>query len=223
MFLLDSPRPFCLTGEEKIVRRTRPTATVANSIVPRLKHLAGVNSSYSAGYCTWFKIRDAWSGETFWCPPSIKIAGVYIRTDVYGKKWDAPAGINRGKVSALDVAFSPTNEEAGQIYQQCWNYAVSYPLGGIVVEGQKTFQRKATALDRVNVRRLMLHLEKEATSIAKYFLYEGNTAYMRSRFVNALTPIFEKAVNGYGISDYRIRCDDTNNTSETIDRNELHC
>lgn len=69
----------------------------------------------------------------------------------------------------------------------------------------------------------MLHLEKECVNIAKYFLYEGNTAYMRSRFVNALTPIFEKAIAGYGISDYRIRCDESNNTSETIDRNELHC
>lgn len=69
----------------------------------------------------------------------------------------------------------------------------------------------------------MLHLEKEAVAVAKYYLYEGNTAYMRQRFVNALTPIFEKAVMGYGIADYRIKCDETNNTSETIDRNELHC
>lgn len=96
MFLLDSPRPFCLVGDDKIVRRSKPEATVSNSIIPRLKHLAGVNSSYSAGYCCWFKISDACSGTAFWCPPSIKAAGVYIRSDVYGKKWDAPAGMNRG-------------------------------------------------------------------------------------------------------------------------------
>lgn len=69
----------------------------------------------------------------------------------------------------------------------------------------------------------MLYLEKETVNLAKYYLYEGNTAYLRQRFVNALTPIFEKAVMGYGISEYRIRCDDTNNTPGTIDRNELHC
>lgn len=77
-----------------------------------MKHLAGVNSSYSAGYCCWFKVEDAYSGVAFWCPPSIKAAGVYIRSDVYGKKWDVPAGMNRGRIDALDVAFSPTNAEA---------------------------------------------------------------------------------------------------------------
>jgi hypothetical protein len=69
----------------------------------------------------------------------------------------------------------------------------------------------------------MIHLEKETVDIAKYFLYEGHTAYLRSRFVNALTPIFEKAVNGYGISDYIIKCDDENNPTIAIERNELHC
>jgi hypothetical protein len=69
----------------------------------------------------------------------------------------------------------------------------------------------------------MIHLEKETVNIAKYFLYEGHTAYLRSRFVNALTPIFEKAVNGYGISDYIIKCDDENNPTIAIERNELHC
>lgn len=224
IYLLDSPRPFCLEGSQKIVRRTKPTNTILDNIVPKLKHLTGINSSYSAGYCDWFKCKDQYNGDTFWCPPSIKAASAYIYTDVYYYPWNAPAGMNRGKLSnVLDTAFSPTNEEAGRLYTQCWNYAVNYPLDGIVIEGQRTFQRKATALDRVNVRRLMIWLEKKVVNVAKYYLYEGHTAYLREKFVNALTPIFEKAVNGYGISDYVIKCDEENNTSTTIDRNELHC
>ena len=224
MFLLDAPRPFCLEGNQKIVRRSKPSNTIMNSIVPKLKYMTGINSSYSAGYCNWFKSTDIFSGDMFWCPPSIKAAAVYIYTDVYFHKWSAPAGMNRGKIpTALDTAFSPTNDEAGRLYTQCWNYAVNYPSDGIILEGQRTFQRKATALDRVNVRRLMLYLEKSVVNVAKYFLYEGHTSYLRDRFVNAITPIFEDAVNGYGISDYRIKCDEENNPTTAIDRNELHC
>lgn len=224
VYLLDGPRPFCLEGEQKIVRRTKPTNTILNNIIPKLKYMTGMNSSYTVGYCNWFKCTDDFTKDVYWCPPSIKAAGIYCYTDVYFHKWDAPAGMNRGKViDVLDTAFSPTNDEAGRLYTQCWNYAVNYPVDGIVIEGQRTFQRKATALDRVNVRRLMIHLEKETVNIAKYYLYEGHTAYLRERFVNALTPIFENAVNGYGISDYIIKCDAENNPTIAIERNELHC
>jgi len=79
--------------------------------------MAGINSSYSAGYCNWFKSEDIFSGDIFWCPPSIKAANVYIYTDVYFHKWSAPAGMNRGKIAtAIDTAFSPTNDEAGRLY-----------------------------------------------------------------------------------------------------------
>jgi phage tail sheath protein FI len=146
-------------------------------------------------------------------PPSIKSAGIYTYTDTYFHTWDAPAGIRRGKLqNIVDVAYSPTNEEAGKIYSQCWNYAINYPLEGPVLEGQKTMQIQRTAFDRVNVRRLFLHLEKRVIAISKYFTYEGNTEYLRQRFVDTIRPIFEEAVAGGGISQYYIRCDNTNNT-----------
>jgi len=140
MYLLDAPRTFCIEGEQKIVRRSKPTNTIINNIVPKLKHLTGINSSYTAGYCNWFKCKDSHTGNMFWCPPSIKTAGVYCYTDEYFHAWDAPAGMNRGKLNGVyDTAFSPTNDEAGRMYTQCWNYAVNYPVDGIVVEGQRTF------------------------------------------------------------------------------------
>ena len=224
MFIADGFRGFCLSNDEKLVRSTSITSTVTNTIIPKLKYMSGINSSYSAGYCNWFLTTDAYSGEYIWLPPSIKMNGIYIYTDAYYNNWDAPAGMNRGKVTnAIDCAFSPNASESEKIYLQSWNYAVNYPLDGIVTEGQKTFQLKATAFDRVNVRRLFLYLEKEVSRIARRFLYEGNNEYQRMRFVESITPIFERAKNRNGILEYYIKCDEENNTAQVIDNNEMRC
>ena len=222
--VIDAPRYFCINDQSKLVRSTDITSTIERDIIPNLKYLLNVNSSYSAGYCNWFQVADDYSGDVMWLPPSIKAAGIYTYTDTYFHKWDAPAGMNRGVIAnVIDTAFSPFNDEAGKIYAASWNYAANYPIDGIVLEGQKTFQRAQTALDRVNVRRLVNYLKKRVVRAAKYFLYEGNTAWLRQRFVDTISPIFEDAVNGQGISEYIIKCDDENNTAQTIDRNELHC
>jgi hypothetical protein len=127
IFLADVLRPFCLNGNE-------------NSIIPNLKHVLALNSSYSAGYCDWFYIKDYFSDEYFWLPPSIKAAGICNYIDTYFHAWDAPAGVVRGRLdNVFDTAFSPRNDEAGKIYQNAWNYAINYPIDGIVLEGQKTF------------------------------------------------------------------------------------
>ena len=224
MFIADGLKTFALDNDTKIVRRSVPQNTVEKNILPKLKYMTGVNSSYAAGYSVWFQAPDAFSGDMMWLPPSIKAAGIYIFTDIYYNKWDAPAGMARGRVSnVVDCAFSPSQKEAEKLYMQCWNYAVSYPLDGIIMEGQRTFQLKKTAFDRVNVRRLFLHLEKEVSRIAKYFLYEGNTAFLRGRFVDTIRPIFDQAVTRGGIQEFYIKCDEENNTPQTIDNNELHC
>lgn len=222
MFIADGPRPYCLQGQKKIVRPSKPKNTIDAEILPYTKYLTGINTSYGAGYCDWFQIADEFSGDYFWCPPSIKACGIYIYTDLNFEYWDAPAGLNRGIVAALDVAFSPTNKQAGQIYTKNWNYAINYPQDGIVLEGQKTLQTKPSALDRVNVRRLLLRLERATYKVLRYVVYEGNTAYMRQRVVDLLDPYFKEAKIGGGLYDYKIICDETNNTPTTIDRNELH-
>ena len=224
MFIADGPRQLVLNGDQKVVRSTNFKNSIKNSIVPNVRYMQALNSSYSAGYCNWFLQADDYTGDLFWCPPSIKAMGVYSYTDAYAHTWNAPAGMTRGRVrGALDVSFNPLNDEAGQIYQQAWNYAVNYPINGVVLEGQKTFQIKQTALDRVNVRRLMLYLEKSVVQVARRFLYEGNTPYTRQRFADSIEPFFEEAESGDGISEYVIRCDDKLNTPEVIDNNELRC
>lgn len=226
IFIADGFRPFVLTGNEKFARLTNihTCGTPTPRLIKNIRKMTVLDSSYSAGYSNWFYCPDRRTGDFFWFPPSIKVAGVYTYNDAYGHVWSAPAGLTRGVVrGAVDVAFNPYRDEAGEIYKQAWNYAVSYPMAGVVIEGQKTMQLQKTALDRVNVRRLMLYLEKTVVSVARRFLYEGNTAYNRQRFVDQITPIFEDAVQGDGILQYRIRCDDELNTPEIIDNNEMRC
>ena len=226
MFIADAPRPFCLQGDEKIVRDTSPQNTIENQIHPKLKYISGViNTSYGAGYCNWFRCVDGHTGDLFWCPPSIKAAGVYLYTDAYSNYWNAPAGLNRGVLpnDVVDTAFNPTNKQSWAIYNSSWNYAMNYPINGIVIEGQKTFQSDKTAFDRVNVRRLFLGLESRVRYLSKFFIYEGITDYMMQRFVDTMSPIFDDAVSRFGIQDYRIVCDDRNNNANTIENNELHC
>ena len=118
MYLADGLRTFCLEGDEKLVRRTRLSSSVSNTLIPRLKFIANsINSSYSAGWVNWFLARDYYTDELFWCPPSIKAASSCILCDTYYHPWDAPAGMQRGVVqNVVDVAFNPSNDEAGKIY-----------------------------------------------------------------------------------------------------------
>lgn len=222
MFIADGLRPLVLQGQKKIIRDSKPANTIDANILPYLKTITGLNTSYCALYMDWFEQADDYTGDFFWCPPSIKACGVYVNTDVNFNYWDAPAGLNRGVIAATDVAFSPTQKQSGAIYEKCINYAVNYPNDGIVLEGQRTTQVKPSAFDRVNVRRLFCRLERAAYKASRYFLYEGNTAYTRQRLVDVLTPYFREAKTGGGIYDFKIICSEENNTAETIDRNELH-
>lgn len=224
MFIADALRSTCVVANQPNLRSTTTSTSFKKEIVDKLDYQINVNTSYGAGYCNWFYAYDQFSKTYYWCPPSIKAAGKYIYTDIYYNYWDAPAGLNRGVVdNVYGIAFNPTNDEAGMLYNRSWNYAVQYPLYGYVIEGQHTFQINKTAFDRVNVRRLFLKMEKLVYRIAKRFCYEGNTPYMRQRFVDAIRPIFEEAVQGSGISEYVIICDERNNKTINIENHELHC
>lgn len=225
MFLADGLRSFCIYGNEKIVRKTALGNNVTKSIIPNLKYMSSpIESSYSAGYCNWYFQQDSSSRDFFWIPPSIKAAGVFIYCDTYFQPWSAPAGNTRGTLQdVVDVAFVPNEDDAGKIYNAQWNYAMSYPIEGIVIEGHKTFQSQKTALDRINVRRLLLYLEKSTIAIARRFVYEGNTQYTRQSFVDALRPIYETTVARGGIREYAIKCDDEINTPQVIENNEIRC
>ena len=224
MFITDSPRPLALVGSAKVVRPAAPSNSVENSVLPKLKYIPVMNSCYAAGYATWFMILDPASKTYVWVPPSTKALGKYIYTDRVARPWYAPAGLNRGVIeNVFDIAFNPKNSEAGVLYSNSWNYAVATTFNGIIQEGQRTFQLKPTALDRVNVRRLMSEIEKRVADISKYYLYEQLTTANLTFFENDVSKYLSKVQTGEGIEEYVVIADETNNNANTIDNNELHC
>lgn len=219
MFICDAPRTFALEGNLQIVRKTKPQNTVENSILPKVRFLAGINTSYGAGYCNWFSIIDDITYASMWVPPTIKVLACYLRSN----EWEAPAGIQRGRITGTyDLAFNPTHKESETLYENNWNYAISYPLSGIITEGQKTFQKNKTAFDRVNTRRTFLYIEKEVREISRGVLYERITDYEITRFRDRLTSFMDGVKYNNAIVDYYLICNDTNNTPHTIDNNEIH-
>lgn len=221
MFCTEGPRGMVLTGNKQVVRKTKKDTSVDLNILPYLSMITGFNTSYGAGYLNWYKTVSDYTGDILWLPPSIQAMGTYILTDKCYNWWDAPAGMKRGVLSVVDTAFNPNKTQAGEIYDVNWNFAINYVNDGVIQEGQKTFQTRQSALDRVNVRRLVGRIKRYVYQASKPFLYEAHTAALRNKYVATLNPFFEDLAVRGGLYDYKIICDETNNTAEVIDRNEL--
>ena len=180
------------------------------------------NTSYATTYANYLKVYDAYSGINVYVPSSGYAAAKMVATDVEIGPWGAPAGFNRGVITdAIDVAFSPNQRQRDDLYTISLNPITTFPDQGIVVFGQKTLLKKPSAFDRINVRRNFLYLEKATKSVMKFFLFENNTLFTRTRVVNTLSPFFERVKAAGGLYDYLIVCDERNNTAEVIDNNEL--
>jgi len=188
-----------------------------------LRHIQGnVNSSYSCAFGNWVKVFDGTLNRGIWAPFSGFAAGMMANTDANFQPWYAPAGFTRGVLNNVsDLALYPKLKERDQLYKINMNPVANFPNDGFVVFGQKTLQRKPSAFDRINVRRLFLYLEKAVRATVKYFIFEPNTLFTRTQVVNVLTPIFENVKNTEGMYDYLIVCDERNNTPDVIDQNEM--
>lgn len=189
---------------------------------PLKNQFGGINSSFVCTYANWFKINDSASDRFTWVPPSGYAANLMIKTDTSSFPWYAPAGLTRGILTGiLDIGINPSQKQRDLLYKNGVNPTVYWPGDGYVVWGQKTLQRKPSAFDRVNVRRLFLWCEKAVLQLARYFVFEQNTPFTRNRLKAAIDPVLGYAKSNEGIYDYMIVCDDRNNTAEVIDRNEL--
>ncbi len=188
-----------------------------------LKNLTGFTSSnYACTYGNWVKVYDDVLGAHTWIPFSGYEANIMAKLDSALQPWYAPAGLNNGLVTDIsDIALNPTQKQRDLIYRISVNPVVYFPGDGYTVWGQKTLQKKPSAFDRINVRRLFLTLEKATNAVMRYFVFEPNTVFTRTRVVNILSPIFEIAKNNEGVYDYLIVCDERNNTPQVIDNNEL--
>ena len=183
---------------------------------------AARNSSYAATYWPWIRTIDPDSGNFVWSPASTMIGGVYAFTDASSEPWFAPAGINRGGLSTVIAAerkLSQGNRDT--LYKGNVNPIATFPGQGVVVYGQKTLQKQASALDRVNVRRLLIALKSYIGQVAQNLVFEQNTAATRNAFLSQVNPYLETVQQRQGLYAYRIVMDDSNNTPDVIDRNQM--
>jgi phage tail sheath protein FI len=186
---------------------------------------AAINSSYGALYWPFLKIFNQFSGEEIFVPPSGYVASVFSRTAREREQWFAPAGLQRGHLlTALDVEFNATMGERDLLYGSgnAVNPIVNFPQDGITVFGQRTLQRRATALDRVNVRMLLIFLKKNLIRLLRFFLFEPIDRILFAEVRAAITPFLEDVMARRGLQAFKVIVDETNNTPERIDRNELH-
>lgn len=222
IFIADPSRHFFVQGRDAKVLADKANNFQQDIYWPVRHQFSLQNTSYAATYGQWEQVYDAFTGRLVWVPFSGFGAAVMARSDAAAYPWSAPAGFTRGLITnATDMAVNPNQKQRDEFYKNNVNPVAFFPSNGQVVFGQKTLSRKPSAFDRINVRRLFLALERPTKKAAKYFVFEPNTEFTRTRLINTLTPIFENAKNNEGLYDYIIVCDERNNTPEVIDANEL--
>lgn len=221
-FIADPIRQILVTGKDNKVINI-PGKNFSTDIYWAMRHQFELtNTSYSSVFANYMKVYDIYSGLYIYVPSSGFAAARMASTDADQGPWAAPAGYSRGIINdALDVAFSPNQRQRDELYKFNLNPITRIPDQGIVVYGQKTLLKKPSAFDRINVRRSFLYLEKATKSVMKFFLFENNTLFTRTRVINTLVPFFERVKQSDGLYDYLIVCDQRNNTTEVIDNNEL--
>ena len=180
------------------------------------------DTNYAAVYWPWIKIPDVDLGKNVWVPVGTVIPGVYAFNDRVAAPWFAPAGLNRGGIDiAVQTERKLTHANRDTLYESSVNPIATFPNSGVVVFGQKTLQKKASALDRVNVRRLLIAAKKFIASTTKYLVFENNTAATRNRFLSIANPYFENIQQRQGLYAFKVVMDETTNTPDVIDRNEM--
>lgn len=180
------------------------------------------SSSFAVLDSGWKYQYDRYNDVYRWVPLNGDTAGTAVRTDFTADPWFSPAGFNRGQVkNVVKLAYSPSKADRDTLYKKGVNPVVSFPGLGTVLYGDKTLLAKPSAFDRINVRRLFIVLEKAIATAAKYQLFEFNDAFTRAQFRNLVEPFLRDVQGRRGITDFKVVCDETNNTGEVIDRNEF--
>jgi phage tail sheath protein FI len=194
-------------------------STQINSVI---NQAASFDSSYAATYWPWLQTIDPNTGEIVWVPASTMIPGVYAFTDASSDPWFAPAGITRGGLGQVIRAERKlTTGDRDVLYEANINPIATFPGSGVVVFGQKTLQKRASALDRINVRRLLIALKSYIGQVADGLVFEQNTAATRNNFLSQVNPYLESVQQRQGLYAFKVVMDETNNSPDVVDRNEL--
>ena len=203
--------------------KTTPEATAAALVKRQL------NSSYGASYYPWVKVRDELFTRDVWVPPSVVALGVMAYTEQQAAVWFAPAGFNRGGLNegnaglpVLQVTEQLTSKNRDTLYEANVNPIASFVSEGLVIFGQKTLQSSQSALDRINVRRLLIFIKKEVSRISNNLLFEQNVQATWDRFKNQVVPFLAGIRTRFGLEDYRVILDNKTTTPDLVDRNIMY-
>lgn len=200
-------------------------ATVASILTDTLTYRnssLNVDTSYAILDSGWKYQYDRYNDKYRWVPLNGDIAGLCARTDYTNDAWWSPGGLNRGQIkNVVKLSFNPNKAQRDELYKAGVNPVVSFPGQGTVLYGDKTLLSKPSAFDRINVRRLFIVLEKAIATASKYQLFEFNDSFTRAQFKSMVEPFLRDVQGRRGIIDFRVVCDETNNTGEVIDRNEF--
>lgn len=187
------------------------------------------NSSYGCAFFPWVLIRDTISNARVWVPSSVVALGTFASSEKKTELWFAPAGFNRGGLTdgaaglpVLQTAMRLTSKDRDALYEKNINPIASFPAEGIVIFGQKTLQVTPSALDRINVRRLMIYLKKEISRMAATVLFDPNIKVTWKRFTDQAVPFLASVQSRFGLSDYRVILDETTTTPDLVDRNIVY-
>ena len=193
-----------------------------DSVSTALSQADNYDTNYAAMYYPWIKILDATVNKHLWVPPSVVVPGVIAYNDKVAFPWFAPAGLNRGSLGTVsDVYTRLTHGERDDLYEGKVNPIAVFPGVGVCIWGQKTLQTKPSALDRINVRRLLIKLKKFIASSTRYLVFENNTTATRNRFLNMVNPYMETVQQQQGLYAFKVVMDETNNTPDVVDRNQM--
>jgi hypothetical protein len=211
-------------GDAFYIMDIAPNQTAGAAAINNVVDLAGqFDTNYAATYYPWVKVAESNSNKIMNVPPSVVMMSVYAANDKVAAEWFAPAGLNRGGIpTAVSVADRLTHGERDVLYEGHVNPIAAFPGQGVVAWGQKTLQRNPSALDRVNVRRLLIALKKFIASSSRYLVFEQNVSTTRQRFLNIVNPYLESVQQRSGVYAFKVVMDDTNNTPDLVDRGILY-
>ena len=211
-------------GDAFYIMDIAPNQMAGDTSIQNVVDLAAqFDTNYAATYYPWVKIVDTNSNKIIPVPPSVVMMSVYAANDKVAAEWFAPAGLNRGGIpQAVQVADRLTHTNRDTLYEGHVNPIAAFPGQGVVAWGQKTLQRQPSALDRINVRRLLIALKKFIASSSRYLVFEQNVSTTRDRFLNIVNPYLESVQQRSGIYAFKVIMDDSNNTPDLVDRNILY-
>ena len=226
--IIDPRGGYSPASEDYRSEQSRIETNHVDNVVSNME-LRNLNSSYAATYYPWVRVTDTISGRGVWVPPSVAAFGALSFSEKIAAPWFAPAGFNRGGLSngaagipVTMVRSKLTSKERDDLYDVNINPIASLPNEGIVIFGQKTLQSTPSALDRINVRRLMIFVKREISRIASTLLFEPNVPDTWANFTSQVNPLLEGIQNEFGLDDFRVQLDETTTTPDLIDQNIIY-